>query len=188
VAGADVALGRARQVQPDDLLGEALGLPERGALRAARGVGGEVGGEAQRVLDAHVEPALDARGDQLERDEEQQQGREAREPDEGHGEPRAQPRPDDAAAALEKQLGEVAEDQDRQRHQQDDVDVDEREDQQVGRERHAAGRALEPDLDAGERGDQAGDRQGPQQIPPEHVRHRSGRGAAGAGSCRRAAP
>ena len=188
VAGADLAPARSRQVQPDDLLGEALRLPEGGALGAARRVRGEVGREAQRLLHAHVEPALDAGGDELERDEEEQQRGQAREADEGHGEPRPQPRPDDAPPALEEELREVAEDQDRQRHQQDDVDVDEREDQQVGRERHARGRPLEPELDPGERGDEAGDRQRPEQVPAKRVAHRSGRGGGGAGALPSSSP
>src|SRR5262249_40232875 len=89
----------------------------------------------ERALHLRLEPALDRLVDEIRRDEEDQNRRRHREREERQDELGLEPRADDFLPALEAQLDEVAEEQEQQQQEDDQVQVEQREDHDVGRYR-----------------------------------------------------
>ncbi len=92
-------------------------------------------GLVERPLHLRLEPALDGGGDEVGRDDEDQDARGEGEREEGQDELGLEARADDLVPALEGELDQVAEEQDQQEQEDDQVEVEEREDDQVRGER-----------------------------------------------------
>ena len=125
-----VVLGQLQADQPARGQQLALQLPGNGAVDSE--------GLAQGLLHLAVPGVIHPAGDQLPGHEKQKQGGHQSQADKGQNQPGAQPGAEDLAPPLQKQLGQLAENQKGEEQQDKGVEVEEAEGQQ------AAGHRLPP--------------------------------------------
>ena len=88
-------------------------------------------GPVQGVPDADAEPVVDAVGEKIDRNKEQQDGRDERQTDKGRDQTGPEFRTDDPVPPFIDQFDEIPDDQKDEQDDQDDVDVDQAENQGV---------------------------------------------------------
>ncbi len=88
-------------------------------------------GSVQGVPDADAEPVVDAVGEKIDRNKEQQDGRDERQADKGRDQTGPEFRTDDSVPPFIDQFDEIPDDQKDEQDDQDDVDVDEAENQRI---------------------------------------------------------
>ena len=88
-------------------------------------------GPVQGVADADAEPVVDAVGEEIDRNKEQQNGRDERQADKGRDQTGPEFRTDDPVPPFIDQFYEIPDDQKDEQDDQDDVDVDQAENQGV---------------------------------------------------------
>ena len=122
-------------------------------------------GLVERPLHLRLEPAFDGRVDEVRRDDEDEDGRRQRERQEGEDKLGLEPRAQDLLPPLECELDQVAEEQDHQQQEDDQVQVEEREHGQVGGEGNLG--RMDPDLEPPPRQGQEGEPAGhDKQVAP----------------------
>ncbi len=135
VAGQALPPAVGEQAVALDHLAHVAAVAEQGALQALVVGLRDLHGLIERPLHLGLEPPFDGRGDEVRRDQEDQDARHEGQGQEGQHELGLEPRADDLVAALERELDQVAEQQHQQQQEDDQVQVEQEEDDQVRRER-----------------------------------------------------
>ena len=135
VAGQRLALALGEEPVALDHAAHVAPVAQRGGLEALVVGLRHLHGLVERLLDLRLEPALDGGGDEVGRDEEDQDAGHQRQGQEGEDELGLELGADDLLPPLEGELDQVAEEQDQQQQEDDQVEVEEEEDDEVGGER-----------------------------------------------------
>ena len=118
-----------------DRAGDVLAVAQRRALEVRVIRLGDRERLVERPLHLRLEPALDGLIDEVGRDDEDQERRRHRQRQEREDQLGLEARPDDLLPPLEAELDEIANEQDQQQQEDDEVQIEQREDHDVGRHR-----------------------------------------------------